>query len=184
MMKDAIRQTDVFACNKQFLEDHFIDTYLPKSAMAVEDFKVFEPYSLERSWTSELKGKRVLVVSSFSKSVKHQYARREDIYPGSDILPEFTLLTYQSLMTLGDMGDDRFANWFEALEFMKKEILAMDFDVAPVSCGAYAYPLAAEIKKAGRQAICMGGVLQILFGILGRRWDGSRFGVSNTWMKD
>ena len=36
--------------------------------------------------------------------------------------------------------------------------------------------LAAEIKKAGRQAIHTGGVLQILFGVMGRRWDGSRFG--------
>ena len=59
---------------------------------------------------------------------------------------------------------------------MKKEILAIDFDVALLGCGAYGFPLAAGIKKAGRQAVYMGGVLQILFGILGRRWDGSRFG--------
>lgn len=175
-MKDAIEQTDIFACNRQFLEDYFIDTYLPEGSKAVENFKIFEPYSLEKSWTSALAGKRVLVVSSFSKSVEHQYSRREEIYPGTDILPEFTLLTYQSLVTLGDMADNRFETWFDALDFMKNEILAMDFDVALVSCGAYAYPLCAEIKKAGKQAVCMGGVLQILFGIMGRRWDGSRFG--------
>ena len=176
VMKDAIEQTDVFACNRQFLEDYFIDTYLPKESKAVENFQIFEPYSPKNSWTSALKGKKVLVVSSFSKSVEHQYARREEIYPGTDILPEFTLLTYQSLVTLGDMEDNRFETWFDALDFMKTEILAMDFDVALVSCGAYAYPLCSEIKKAGKQAICMGGVLQILFGIMGRRWDGSRFG--------
>ncbi len=176
LMTDAIAQTDLFACNKQFLEDYFIDTYLPTQSKSVENFRVFEPYSLDNSWTAALKGKRVLIVSSFSKSVEHQYARREEIYPGTDILPEFTLLTYQSLVTLGDMDDNRFSDWFEALDFMKNEILAMDFDVALVSCGAYAYPLCAEIKKAGKQAICMGGVLQILFGIMGRRWDGSRFG--------
>lgn len=176
IMTDAIAQTDFFACNNQFLEDYFIDTYLPTGSMAVENFKIFEPYSPYNSWTPALKGKRVLVVSSFSKSVEHQYARREKIYPGTDILPQFTLLTYQSLVTLGDMDDNRFSDWFEALDFMKNEILSIDFDVALVSCGAYAYPLCAEIKKAGKQAICMGGVLQILFGIMGRRWDGSRFG--------
>ena len=32
------------------------------------------------------------------------------------------------------------------------------------------------MKQSGRQAVCMGGVLQLLFGITGRRWDGSRYG--------
>ena len=47
----------------------------------------------------------------------------------------------------------------------------IDFDIALLGCGAYGYPLAAHIKKMGKQAIHLGGCLQILFGLKGRRWD-------------
>ena len=33
------------------------------------------------------------------------------------------------------------------------------------------FPLAAKLKKAGKKAIHMGGVLQVLFGIKGASWD-------------
>jgi len=174
--EDALRQTDLFASNRQFLEDFFINRNLPETSVVTGSFRLFEPYSLRRSWTEGLAGKKVLVVSPFDESIRSQYARREQIYPGTQILPEFTLLTYRPLLTVGDLKDERFADWFEALDFMKKEILELDFDVALLGCGAYGFPLGAEIKKSGRQAVCMGGVLQILFGVLGRRWDGSRFG--------
>lgn len=45
--------------------------------------------------------------------------------------------------------------------------------MALIGCGAYGFPLAAHIKKMGKQAVHLGGVLQILFGIKGRRWDES-----------
>lgn len=176
IMRDVYRNTDILACNRQFLESYFIDHYLPEGAKVVENMEVFDIFKLDHHWTKALAGKKVLVVTSFPDSVKQQYAKREKIYPGTDILPEFELQVYKPLMTIGDMRDERFATWFDALEFMKNEILDMDFDIALLSCGAYGFPLASEIKKAGRQAIYVGGVLQILFGIMGRRWDGSRFG--------
>jgi hypothetical protein len=43
--------------------------------------------------------------------------------------------------------------------------------VALLGCGAYGLPLAAAIKRSGRQAIHLGGALQVLFGIRGRRWE-------------
>ena len=45
------------------------------------------------------------------------------------------------------------------------------FDVAIIGCGAYGFPLAAEIKRMGKIAIHLGGVTQIMFGIIGRRWE-------------
>lgn len=66
-----------------------------------------------------------------------------------------------------------FNSWFDALEHMEAEIAAKDFDVALIGCGAYGFPLAAFVKGLGRQAVHLGGVLQIYFGIKGKRWDGS-----------
>lgn len=175
-MKSAMTQTDILAANENILENYFINQYMPKGSIVSPTFTLFDITMLEHSWSFALKGKKVLVVTPFVDSVKQQYARREELFKGTDILPEFELITYKSLMTVGDLRDERFATWFEALEFMQKEILEIDFDVALLGCGAYGFPLAAEIKKAGKQAIHMGGVLQILFGIMGKRWDGTRTG--------
>ena len=54
---------------------------------------------------------------------------------------------------------------------MKKQVDAMDFDIAILGCGAYGLPLAAHIKRIGKKAVHMGGASQILFGIRGKRWE-------------
>ncbi|MCR4584973.1 MAG: hypothetical protein K5686_04545 [Lachnospiraceae bacterium] len=175
-MTDCIKGTDIYAANREPMEAYLIDEYLPQGAALVGSIKLYDFFDPLINWTESLEGKKVLVVTSFPESVRQQYARREEIYKGSRKLPEFELLTYRPLMTIGDMRDERFETWFDGLEFMKREILALDFDTALISCGAYSYPLGLAVKQDGRQAVCAGGVLQILFGIMGRRWDGSRYG--------
>lgn len=64
-----------------------------------------------------------------------------------------------------------FATWFDALDHMFVEALEKPFDVALVGCGAYGFPLAARLKRAGKKVVHLGGVLQLLFGIQGKRWD-------------
>ena len=55
---------------------------------------------------------------------------------------------------------------------MQKDISKLDFDVAILGCGAYGVPLASYIKNTlSKSAIYVGGGLQILFGIKGKRWD-------------
>lgn len=176
IMKNSLSEMDVLVPFYQLYENYFINKYTSKNLIVSEDTNLFYMFHEKTPWTAALKGKKVLVISPFSLSVEHQYKNREMLFRGTDILPEFQLLTYQSLLTIGDLKDDRFTTWFEALEFMKNEILDMDFDIALLGCGAYGFPLAAEIKKAGKQAVHMGGVLQLLFGIMGKRWDGTRNG--------
>lgn len=184
LMKSSLREMDIIAPFHQFAENYFINRYTEKNILVSENAGIFEICQLDDVWTKSLKGKKVLVVSPFEETVKIQYKKRELLFPGKEILPEFELKTYQSLMTVGDLKDDRFETWFDALEFMKKEILNIDFDIALLGCGAYGFPLAAEIKKAGKQAVHMGGILQILFGIMGKRWDGTRNGGKVNIRKD
>lgn len=177
IMKESLSVTDFLAANNQLCENYFINRYMPEKSSVGSTFDVFDICRIESNWTRKLKNKKVLVVTPFTESVEHQYKIREKLFPGDEEkLPEFKLITYKSLMTVGDMKDDRFETWFEALKFMEKEILDIDFDVALLGCGAYGFPLAAAIKNAGRSAIHMGGSLQILFGIMGKRWDGTRTG--------
>ena len=52
--------------------------------------------------------------------------------------------------------------------FQGREI---NFDVAILGCGAYAFPLAGMLKDDGKVVVNLGGATQLLFGIKGKRWD-------------
>ena len=68
---------------------------------------------------------------------------------------------------------------------MTKEAMKIDFDIAIVGCGAYGFPLAARLKKEGKQVIHFGGATQILICIKGRRWgETPRAGVkfNDAWI--
>ncbi len=128
------------------------------------------PFFASRPWTRALAGKRVLVVLPFEKSVRNQYARRDKLFANPDVLPKFTLLTYCPVVSHGGENPP-FPTWFDALERMRADIAAIDFDVAIIGAGAYGMSLAAAIKRSGRKAVHFGGSTQILFGIKGRRWE-------------
>jgi len=88
------------------------------------------------------------------------------------ILPKLkNLEVIQAVQTIAGNKDPRFKDWFEALDYMKKEIDKKDFNIALIGCGAYGLPLAAHVKSLGKQAIHIGGGLQLLFGIKGKRWE-------------
>lgn len=82
----------------------------------------------------------------------------------------------KAVQSLGE-GDSRFSDWFEALRWMENEIDKRDYDVCLIGCGAYGLPLAAHVKRRGKQAIHLGGALQLLFGIKGKRWEDPMYGV-------
>lgn len=130
------------------------------------ELHTLNPY--DNYWPSVLANKKVLVVHPFKQSIEMQYENREKI----GLLPELkSLEVIKAVQTIADNVDPRFENWFEALDYMKYEINKRDFDVCLIGCGAYGLPLAAHVKKLGKQAIHVGGALQLLFGIKGRRWE-------------
>lgn len=133
--------------------------------------RALEPYYHAQPWSAALAGRRVLVVHPFADTIRAQYARREQLFSGTDILPEFASLTVvQAVQGLGGQ-ETGYASWFDALEAMQAEIAAADFETAVIGAGAYGLPLAAFCKSIGRQAVQMSGATQLLFGIKGRRWD-------------
>lgn len=149
-------------------EDFIIKHTCPNAQLT--NLRAIEPAVTQ--WTAALEGKKVLVIHPFDESIKNQYTNhREKIYAGTNILPKFDLQTIKAVQTAAGNPDSRFSDWFEALDYMTEQALNKDFDVALLGCGAYGLPLGARIKQAGKQAIHMGGCLQLLFGIRGARWD-------------
>ena len=167
---DAYQQADILAMWHLNMEDYIIEEYKP-------DVKLTYLFRLEpwlakgRPWSAALKGKKVLVIHPFEDTIKMQYKKREMLFPKTEVLPEFELKTLKAVQTLFGEKDERFGTWFEALNYMYQQAIQIDFDIAIIGCGAYGMPLAAMLKKAGKQAIHLGGATQLLFGIKGRRWE-------------
>jgi len=149
-------------------EENLLKKYAPQATYCSS--LVVEPYYLANPWIDALSGKKVLVVNPFTDTIRSQYERRMDIYPNG-LLPEFDLRLVQSVWYNTKGGNDRFGSWFDALEYMKSKVAETDFDIALLGCGPFGTPLTSYIKSLGKQAIYIGGAVQILFGIRGSRWD-------------
>lgn len=169
MMIDHSCSVDMLGIWNQ-MDPYMLERYARNASIC--KLSAIEPwYTPKTPWTAALKEKKVLVIHPFSETIHSQYEKRELLFPGTEILPLFELHTIKAVQTLAGEPDERFSNWFEALDWMFDEAMKVDFDVAILGCGAYGFPLAARLKRAGKIAIHMGGAVQLLFGIKGKRWD-------------
>lgn len=162
-----IAELDVFA-SWRWEETGVFQAPYPFDVISLGDL---EPFFSEKPWTRALAGKKVLVIQPFCKVIEYQYSRRQNLFKNQDILPEFELITYQPFYYGIRDNKDKTLDFFRNLDCMKQEIAEIDFDIALIAAGPFGFSLAAEIKRSGKQAVVVGGVLQILFGIKGARWD-------------
>jgi hypothetical protein len=129
-----------------------------------------EPWWQPAPWSAALAGRTVLVVHPFAASIERQWQRRERLFADPQVLPPFSLRTLRPPLTLAGHTEGH-SSWCAALDGLIAQVSASRFDVALLGCGAYGLPLAAAIRAMGRPALHLGGALQLLFGIRGRRWE-------------
>jgi hypothetical protein len=150
----------------------------PKSAkvpLGVLDPILLAAHNIE-PWTSSLAGKRVMIVSSFSKEVTNQF-RKQDYLHRINLLPRFTLTTIQAPQTNGlNMS---LHSWQSQLRKFEKRLLEQiktdQPDIVLVAAGSYGMPISSIIFENGYSVIYVGGALQLLFGIWGTRWKNSKY---------
>lgn len=170
LMKQSCKSVDLLGVWNLPFEEYYIKKSMNKN-LSLCALRYIEPWGSEVPWTKALKDKKVLVIHPFVETIKRQYAKRELLFDNKDMLPNFELDTLKAVQTIAGEKDERFETWFDALEWMFEEAMKRDFDVAIIGCGAYGFPLSAKLKEVGKQAIHLGGVTQMLFGIKGSRWD-------------
>jgi hypothetical protein len=83
----------------------------------------------------------------------------------------------------------RFGTAINLFNYISEIIETKDFDIALIAAAGLAIPIASFIKSKGKVAIDIGGHLQILFGILGKRWlqypfveDWSKLYFNESWI--
>jgi hypothetical protein len=128
------------------------------------------PFNHTHPWSRALEGKKVLVVHPFEDSIISQYKKRELLFKNEEVLPAFELKTIKAVQSYAN-NQTAYKDWFEALDHMTEQISNTDYDIAILGCGAYGLPLAARIKRMGKKSLHIGGAVQCIFGIKGKRWE-------------
>jgi hypothetical protein len=180
--KEATASADVMAAGWYSplakAELTFLEKTIPSASLV--PLRALEPYYVpdEMCWTRALEGHTVAVVSSFTSSMKEQLTYRDAIWPHkSNMLPEsvkwkFVRSYYSPALAKGRCHwPDTIKSWKEAVDHMEKKVLETNAQICLLGCGGLAMPLAARLKQKGVVCIVLGGAIQILFGIKGKRWE-------------
>ena len=167
-MLENVSHTDMIGVWNKPQEPYVFSTYCPHTNLA--PLSVFDAFSFEDPWSKRLEGKRVLVIHPFAQTIEKQFKYRDKLFKNPLTLPPFELITLPAVQSIAGTQTP-YQDWFSALKSMTDQIKILEFDVALIGAGAYGLPLAGFIKKMGKKSIHMGGNLQILFGIKGKRWE-------------
>lgn len=185
---ESTRKADLF-CAWHFrhgfweLEERVFRENCPDAVLT--DIRALEFLWHDDPWTTALSGKKVLVVHPFADTIERQYQKRAHLFPGQNILPEFEKLETLKAVQSAAGSEVPFDTWFHALEHMKEKMAAINFDTALIGAGAYGLPLAAHARDLGKQGIQLGGITQLLFGIMGKRWENRRAAdfMNESWTR-
>jgi hypothetical protein len=180
---DLMPEVDLYSCWNIAMERHFVRNCLKKNAL-LSHFHCLEPYYHDDPWSAALENKKVLVIHPYANTIEKQYEKRRKLFETKEILPDFELKTLKAVQTITGLSCE-FSSWFDALEHMYQRAMSIDFDIAIIGCGAYAFPLACKIKRSGRSAITMCGATQVLFGIKGSGWKNNQVVLNlynNEWV--
>jgi hypothetical protein len=166
LMLEECVELDLQGAWRRYMENYMYIKYQNRHAILTQliNLEPWNMYKCHKShgvkpWSAALKGKKVLVIHPFAETIERQYNQNRKkifsrIFDADDILPKFELHTIKAVQSLADEDTTRYSDWFEALEWMKEEC-----------------PLAAEVKRMGKVVVHLGGATQLLFGIIGSRWE-------------
>lgn len=130
-----------------------------------------EPHLWQDPWFRHLRGKRVLVVTPFVDSVRHQVDHLPAVWTKKpEMAVPFELVTLRTPFAAA-ISPSPYQNWQSGLDDLRRQMDGLQFDVAIIGAGAWSLPLAVHAKALGRVGIHLGGATQILFGVRGKRWD-------------
>jgi hypothetical protein len=122
----------------------------------------------------ELKDKRVLIISSAADLIRSR-ANEETFTAtwaktGKPWFNPEQVISLQFPYTYDIDTQRHFGSSIHLLEWIVDRIDPDTFDIALIAGASLGIPLAAAIKDMDRSALALGGALQVLFGVKGKRW--------------
>lgn len=184
----AIKDSDVLVTNwhEALIEDEEIALGIWKCRATQIPLRSLEPYyvSPENQWTRILSGHRVSVVGSFQKSSSEQSKNLQKIWGDLQVLPSvdwrWVQTGHPSSIAMGtNEWPEHVETSLDAIDYIVSEVVKQESRFALIGCGGIGMIVASRLKKRGIIAIVMGGAIQVLFGIKGKRWENHE--ISRFW---
>ena len=139
------------------------------------DFKFWEKLVSEIGYIDN----RITIVSYFVEVMKSQLKNLENIFPWMAKINFTFVKSYNTTK-----GNEKHKDWLTTYNDLKKRVDKTNAKYVFLSCGCYGLPLCQHLKEKGRNPFYVGGFLQLLFGLKGKRWD-ERQGINehftNHW---
>lgn len=177
----CVKNCDLLASFYKYRNMEIIQNYYSnKYSVSQIHSRSLEPfYQIQENikpWTHYLKGKKVLIINPFVDSFQKQLKNGFQIFKDENkkiFLDGQDFVFYKSYQTVAD--NHIHDSWFETFNLMCKDISKIEFDIALLGCGGYGLPICNFIKtKLNKSAIYVGGGLQLLFGVMGTRWENNK----------
>jgi hypothetical protein len=132
------------------------------------------PSRSDLCYLPQLAGRRLLIICPFADLLRRRATREifEGVWSRTG-KPWFFPASVEAIeFPYGFSAEARarYRTTFDLLDGIMDRVAAQRFDVALIGAAGLAIPLAARIKALGKVAISLGGHLQVLFGVLGKRW--------------
>lgn len=144
------------------------------------------PFYNNPIFQSELKDKKLCIVTCFPESFKKQCNKLELLFDDKRLVnlnpKNITFVKSPPHKFISTEKENRFSNWFEALDQMTEDITHSNYEILLTSCGAYSLPLCYHAFKSNKIAFNLGGGLQLLFGIKGKRWNDPFYKFNEHWI--
>jgi len=175
-------------------EHQFIKRVVP--AAFTMPLRCLEPYYVrpDLRWTTALADKDVAVITSFTKTVQGQLDRIDPLKiwssleaPESILPPTVRWHLVKSYFPPNVSGDHETGwasigveSWEQAVDHLVAEVLKTPATHAIIGCGAIGMNVAGRLRAKGLSVLLLGGAVQVLFGVRGRRWENHGV-ISKFW---
>lgn len=128
-----------------------------------------EPFHFDENWWNLVVNSKLTVVTSFSNSFEKNIKNIEQVHP----LLKSNTKTIEIVKAPDTSGSkDNFDTaWMSNLHKLVAQIKKQKPDICIIGAGAYALPAGYLLKQSGIGCIVLGGAVQLIAGIIGKRWE-------------
>lgn len=149
-----------------------------------------QPYQPDDCYLPHLRDARVLIISSIADILTARAQR--DVFEAvwSRIGAPWPLPRSVEALSFPFIYDtdvqSRYESAWAVFDEVTRDMAQVDFDIALIAAGALGAPIALAAKDLGAVGISLGGHLQVLFGVHGKRWlddpEWSTRYINDAWM--
>jgi len=193
---EHLRNLDCIGVCRWIWEPRLLRHYRLKNAITYYESQEIDlsiPVDEGNCYLPALRGKRILIICPFARVLAERATREtfEGVWAktGRRWFEPESVAAIELPYGFDPEAQHRYGNVLNLYEELVGRIEGEAFDIALIGAGALAIPLASHVKRLGKIGFDLGGHLQLIFGVYGKRWlswdDGGWFAryATEHWLR-